>query len=408
MGIGNDATGRHERPHLHLITPHGDWKRGISPPARGAPAPHYPSWGLETRTVARLARDESPHYPSWGLETERPTAAELFTHTSLPLMGIGNTKPVFMPGVTPFSLPLMGIGNLEVAAGQTLEAASLPLMGIGNTALLWSVVTPKNSLPLMGIGNVETRQRADGEVDSLPLMGIGNIGWSSRRMASTCSHYPSWGLETLDNGASSDGGATSLPLMGIGNNSRTLVCSPSGISLPLMGIGNASTGGDCTPTSRTHYPSWGLETHALCNPSLPASSSSLPLMGIGNFTTFSTWPRHPGSSLPLMGIGNGTRSKRPSNGSRLITPHGDWKPSKHQQFTISRLLPAHADGQAFVPSSALGPPTESGCLLGRMHDTTSDHRPVLAMPYVRLLTHLPTQLLLGESDDTDVVAVLAG
>ena len=31
---------------------------------------HYPSWGLETRSLARVSgRRSQTHYPSWGLET---------------------------------------------------------------------------------------------------------------------------------------------------------------------------------------------------------------------------------------------------------------------------------------------------------------------------------------------------
>ncbi len=115
MGIGNpleDAPGRMSR--AVLITPHGDWEppsqrsmivpaacslplMGIGNPGPGRSsclpsAPHYPSWGLGTRTRRRRPRSPgrliTPH-GDWEPPARIARCRSCSVH-SLPLMGIGN------------------------------------------------------------------------------------------------------------------------------------------------------------------------------------------------------------------------------------------------------------------------------------------------------------------------------
>ena len=286
---------------------------------------HYPSWGLETRALGRVAEVVpvliTPH-GDWKLHR----AAEI------------------RPRPLDVSLPLMGIGNPPRSAARMQRHSSLPLMGIGNTC---SAERPSPcsapSLPLMGIGNsfcIPGRARLR---FSLPLMGIGNSSDPGCPACDTTAHYPSWGLETVgvdvDNAvlrplitphgdwkhaearALLDArGWSSLPLMGIGNTGidRGAVSDPH-CSLPLMGIGNASS------ASRS-----------------PSAAASLPLMGIGNSAGLRTCGR-PGRTSLITPHGDWKRQGggRPAEGhpQPLITPHGDWKPTPEIRWP--RRYPSH-------------------------------------------------------------------
>ena len=185
-----------------LITPHGDWKRGGAVGYRGLDRAHYPSWGLETsrRGLPRCPPRPS-HYPSWGLETVgTPGDGEAGDTLITPH---GDWKPqvdtAALPAVAD-SLPLMGIGNSGPAPRRRSQTRpSLPLMGIGNW---WpgrsmrppghpALITPHGDWkPAAPVASVRA------QVSSLPLMGIGNAG-----------HPDINGNIDVD----------SLPLMGIGN-----------------------------------------------------------------------------------------------------------------------------------------------------------------------------------------------
>ena len=202
-------------------------------------------------------------------------------------------------------------------------------------------------------------------------MGIGNDHGCARDPVVTGrSHYPSWGLETdgpvrpaphdlvlitphgdwkpqcFANGTAAH--SSSLPLMGIGNSiGRNRYIVARGVLITPHG--DWKLGCDTramTRSCRTHYPSWGLETHRQSSPSGSQSVHSLPLMGIGNdagpspdtsrmqahYPSWGLETSHPSaiarctsSSLPLMGIGNSVVRRRRDRPDDLITPHGDWK-----------------------------------------------------------------------------------
>ena len=164
----------------------------------------------------------------------------------------------------------MGIGNPGVPSIAPPPAPpSLPLMGIGNPAS-----TPAYAAALSGF--------------SLPLMGIGNVasGDEPARQVRLITPHGDW----------------EPPGPGAGKPPRRHLITPHGdwepggeraprrnvvrLSLPLMGIGNpARSAAIAAMRSTTHYPSWGLGTGLSC-------------------ATYAKKAR------------------------RLITPHGDWEPSK--------------------------------------------------------------------------------
>ena len=158
-------------------------------------------------------------------------------------------------------------------------------------------------------------------------MGIGNRLAFTAPPSCRYSHYPSWGLETM-----------TVP--------EPSMLTPN--SLPLMGIGNSlCVDLETTSTSLiTPHGDWKLGPPRL---SCTSSRLSLPLMGIGNprgvperpallhrlITPHGDWKLADllddvigaFDSLPLMGIGNPAVPGRVSPRQPLITPHGDWKPS---------------------------------------------------------------------------------
>ena len=92
MGIGNFTFRGHKVGLIELITPHGDWELQNPCPLRGRhPHPHYPSWGLGTRSVNARQRNSchliTPH-GDW--EPEQVKLVRNGNQVSLPLMGIGN------------------------------------------------------------------------------------------------------------------------------------------------------------------------------------------------------------------------------------------------------------------------------------------------------------------------------
>ena len=155
---------RWPRPGLtnrQLITPHGDWKPRRARPAIHAPAPHYPSWGLETpwaapstcirRQLITPHGDWKPymqshseartqtHYPSWGLETRARKGSSASCATpSLPLMGIGNVGDEHRAiAVHIAHYPSWGLETVRFPQLQRPLGRSLPLMGIGNLVRAW-------------------------------------------------------------------------------------------------------------------------------------------------------------------------------------------------------------------------------------------------------------------------------
>ena len=149
-----------------------------------------------------------------------------------------------------------------------------------------------NSLPLMGIGNPnQLRMTFAQSNSSLPLMGIGNWWRKWRRTVYLRSHYPSWGSETH-----------------------------------VLGFTDYWVNG-------THYPSWGSETRwPVCR--INCTGSSLPLMGIGNQAGYRVRKSPIRCSLPLMGIGNRTAARFWRHRRSLITPHGDRKPEAFPTVVI--------------------------------------------------------------------------
>ena len=81
MGIRNrDHRLDARSPRFDLTTPHGDQKRCDQVPRASsiARAPHYPSWGSETRRPSRCLKlrwSIETHYPSWGSETDLPDSS---------------------------------------------------------------------------------------------------------------------------------------------------------------------------------------------------------------------------------------------------------------------------------------------------------------------------------------------
>ena len=436
--------------------------------------PHYPSWGLETRSrmPAGIHRIY-PHYPSWGLETPHSLQVHSSRRISLPLMGIGNwTNPAISGHWITCSLPLMGIGNGKLQR-QVLQsiADSLPLMGIGNVEDdLTENQSALDSLPLMGIGNVEDDLTENqSALDSLPLMGIGNGrvvddlqrgtdlitshgDWkrstTRARTLSTHSHYPSWGLETMMRYSAMHLSWCSLPLMGIGNSTKRFrvaslnvlslplmgignvdvedagsqqpkLITPHGDwkrfevtysqihcpgSLPLMGIGNQSGRSTLSEEAASHYPSWGLET-TRARRSAGNCWNSLPLMGTGNTrcggcgqpatkTHYPSWgletwtaradPDPRVASLPLMGIGNGLVFLGVLHKTPLITPHGDWKPSRRRGPRTTRT--SHYPSWGLETPHAPGSPSRSRHLITPHGDWKLLSSGVVSDPYINLIT----------------------
>ena len=135
MGIGNDRSPQYGG----LVT-----------------QPHYPSWGLETRTGSIGPVRCCSHYPSWGLETTIATSSSCSSVTG--------------------SLPLMGIGNLVV---ELLTGGVLALITPhGDWKRPYTFSRPRNSSRLITPHG-----------DWKPRLG-------SSRGSATRPHYPSWGLET--------------------------------------------------------------------------------------------------------------------------------------------------------------------------------------------------------------------
>ena len=163
----------------------------------------------------------APHYPSWGLETRYIAPWKWLPDGSLPLMGIGNTaRAATLGGLTEASLPLMGIGNRPPAARPRRGARP-------------------SHYPSWGLETVNpTAPSAPGRT-SLPLMGIGNRRRPRPRADPPAAHYPSWGLETSGRNHEV---ARHLDLI-----------TPHGDWKPRSGAVAART-------MITHYPSWGLET----------------------------------------------------------------------------------------------------------------------------------------------------
>ena len=69
MGIINcPGHGRHGRPYIALITPHGDHKRSSSSASVSSMASSLPLMGIiNFRGRAGAPGRRRPHYPSWGL-----------------------------------------------------------------------------------------------------------------------------------------------------------------------------------------------------------------------------------------------------------------------------------------------------------------------------------------------------
>ena len=188
-----------------LITPHGDWKQGLT-----------------NQQAAQQNILITPH----GIGNSSRSRITFTGYlNSLPLMGIGNSA--ILPGedhrkwglITPHgdwkhgeipmrallagnSLPLMGIGNLaSTPRASSMTGISLPLMGIGN-GKIWSC-------------NISHRQ------DSLPLMGIGNRRENAHgllRQPQLITPHGDWKLFSVPRDiAPMSRSMVSLPLMGIGN-----------------------------------------------------------------------------------------------------------------------------------------------------------------------------------------------
>ena len=199
-------------------------------------------------------------------------------------------------------------------------------------------------------------------------------------------------------------------------------------SLPLMGIGNAGAGELGVVVALLITPHGDRKPSPTSTLALDAVRS-LPLMGIGNAST-GLPSSGQSNSLPLMGIGNQGEAVCAHGRSVLITPHGDrklagygghilefashypsWGSETPQAPTIYKFAALWDTGCKAINRTeqrAWSLYRERLCARAHARLSGSDHRPVLAMPIVRLLAHLATPLLLGESDDTDVVAVLAG
>ena len=146
------------------------------------------------------------------------------------------------------------------------------------------------------------------------------------------SHYPSWGSEPPErpgrhyqstflitpHGDRKPAAATAIESCG---------CRRS--SLPLMGIGNCCSSRRarrCSGSMAAHYPSWGSETGRGARLSDPRGRLITP-HGDRKPSARGCGACSADSSLPLMGIGNreGIRLRLGAGGG-LITPHGDRKP----------------------------------------------------------------------------------
>ena len=131
---------------------------------------------------------------------------------------------------------------------------------------------------------------------------------------------------------------------------------------------------------------------------------SLPLMGIGN-KRFGKAPPVTLTfvSLPLMGIGNLEPDATLRTRVSLITPHGDRKRSSPFVFltqTDCETCRMFAD----TPIICAWPPRK-GRFSAQAHRILSQNGPVLSVPLVFFLTHLPTEFTLAESLYYDVVAI---
>ena len=178
----------------------------ISPAAeKQMMTPHYPSWGLGTRSGARWTATAvgHPHYPSWGLGTP----SELRRGLQRRLL------------ITPH-----GDWELQHRHRRLLRQVRL--------------ITPHGDWEPEAAPPSRRRSRSSAHY---PSWGIGNTGCSARsRRMSSSPHYPSWGLGTCFRSATlSRRTCSSLPLMGIGNSGGVPPPPPAPqSSLPLMGIGN--------------------------------------------------------------------------------------------------------------------------------------------------------------------------
>ena len=153
--------------------------RPMPPRSAGCSTPHYPSWGLETpgRVVGQhdLPALITPH-GDW----KRGVPPRLDEAGARLITPHGDWKPETrrtMRSASISSLPLMGIGNRGGAAVEPVRRRAL--------------ITPHGDWKLSGRTTAASAGRC-----SLPLMGIGNRAGPSWHAAPRPSHYPSWGLET--------------------------------------------------------------------------------------------------------------------------------------------------------------------------------------------------------------------